>query len=217
VGRQWKKKLDDTIAHLKFTKSAADECLYILYEKGKVILLVLIYVDNAAAASKDIHRIEWFKHSLQDFFPIKDLGELQHILRIQVTCNHQARTITLNQTAYIQNILIRFGMQDSAPVLTPFTVSCHLSQQQSPTTSEERMAYEEYANGFKYIEGIGAILYATQTRPNIQHAVGVLAKFGACPGKPHLEAFKRVLHYLKGTVGFGLRLGGKDDGIDLIG
>jgi hypothetical protein len=74
AGRQWKKKLDDTMAHLKFTKSAADECLYILREKGKVILLVLIYVDDAAAASKDIRRIEWFKHSLQDFFPIKDLA-----------------------------------------------------------------------------------------------------------------------------------------------
>jgi hypothetical protein len=45
---------------------------------------------------------------------------------------------------------------------------------------------EEYANGFKYIEGIGAVLYATQISPNIQHAVGVLAQFGACPGKPHL-------------------------------
>jgi hypothetical protein len=44
------------------------------------------------------------------------------------------------------------------------------------------MAYEEYVNGFKYIEGIGAVLYATQTRPDIHHALGVLAKFGACPG-----------------------------------
>jgi hypothetical protein len=42
-------------------------------------------------------------------------------------------------------------------------------------------------------------------------------KFGACPEKLHLEAFKCVLRYLKGTVGFGLRLGGKDDGVDLIG
>jgi hypothetical protein len=103
-------------------------------------------------------------------------------------------------------------MQDSAPVSTPFAVGCHLSHQQSPTTPEERTAYEEYANGFKYIEGIGAVLYATQTCPDIQHAVGVLVKFGACPGNPHLEPFKCVLHYPKGTVGFGLRLGGKDDG-----
>jgi hypothetical protein len=108
-------------------------------------------------------------------------------------------------------------MQDSAPVSTPFAVGYHLSHQQSPTTSEERTAYEEYGNGFKYIEGIGAVLYTTQMHPNIQHAVGVLAKFGACPGKPYLEAFKHVLCYLKRTVRFGLRLGGKGDGVDLIG
>jgi hypothetical protein len=113
------------MAHLKFTKSVADECLYVLREKGKVILLVLIYVDDAATVSKDIHQIEWFKHSLQNFFPIKDLGELQHILRIQVTHNHQAQTITLNQTAYIRNILVRFGMQDSAPVSTPLIIKHH--------------------------------------------------------------------------------------------
>jgi hypothetical protein len=76
VGRQWKKKLDDTMAHLKFTKSAADECLYVLREKSEVVLLVLIYVDDAAAASKDIRWIQWFKNSLGSFFPIKDLGEL---------------------------------------------------------------------------------------------------------------------------------------------
>jgi hypothetical protein len=64
------------MAHQKFTKSTADECLYVLHEKGKVILLVLIYVDDAAAASKDICRIQWFKHLLENFFPIKDLGEL---------------------------------------------------------------------------------------------------------------------------------------------
>jgi hypothetical protein len=217
VGRQWKKKLDDTMAHLKFTKSAADKCLYVLREKSKVVLLVLIYVDNAAAASKDICQIQWFKSSLGSFFPIKDLGELRYILGIQVTRNRQARTITLNQTAYIQNLLICFGMQDSAPVSTPFAIGCHLSHQQSPTTPEERTAYEEYVNGFKYIEGIGAVLYAMQTCPNIQHAIGVLAKFSACPGKPHLEAFKHVLCYLKGTIGFGLKLGGKDNGVDLIG
>jgi hypothetical protein len=52
------------MAHLKFTKSAADECLCVLHEKGKVVLLVLIYVDDAAPASKDICQIEWFKHLL---------------------------------------------------------------------------------------------------------------------------------------------------------
>jgi hypothetical protein len=57
AGRQWKKKLDDTMAHLKFTKSAADKCLYDLREKGKVVLLVLIYVDDCKGNLTDLRRI----------------------------------------------------------------------------------------------------------------------------------------------------------------
>jgi hypothetical protein len=87
AGQQWKKKLDKTMVHLCFVKSNADECLYVLREKGQVILLVLVYVNDTAVASKQLKCIEEFKQQLQEFFPIKDLGELCHILGIQVTRN----------------------------------------------------------------------------------------------------------------------------------
>ena len=108
-------------------------------------------------------------------------------------------------------------MKDCAPVSTPLLVKHKLSALQSPTTAEEKAAYHEYANGMSYLEGVGAVLYTTQTRPDIQHAIGVLAQFGANPGKPHLEALKRVFRYLKGTANFGLTLGSKDNAVDLIG
>jgi hypothetical protein len=49
------------MAHLRFVKINADECLYILREKGQVVLLVLVYVDDAAVASKQLKQIEEFK------------------------------------------------------------------------------------------------------------------------------------------------------------
>jgi hypothetical protein len=61
VGRQWKKKLNEMMAHLCFVKSNVEECLYILHEKGQVILLVLVYVNDAAVTSKQLTRIEEFK------------------------------------------------------------------------------------------------------------------------------------------------------------
>jgi hypothetical protein len=85
AGRQWKEKLDEMMGRLGFVKSEADECLYILCKDGQVTLLVLVYVDDAALASQEITQITKFKKAISEYFPIKDLGELRHILGIQIT------------------------------------------------------------------------------------------------------------------------------------
>ncbi len=52
---------------------------------------------------------------------------------------------------------------------------------------------------------VGSLLYlASWTRPDISFAVSELSRFVSNPGKPHLEAAKRVFRYLKKTIGFGL-------------
>ena len=65
---------------LGFTRAMADNCLYVLWEHGKIILIVLIYVDDMAVAGKGI-----FKQNLSKDFEITDLGEMKFILGIQVT------------------------------------------------------------------------------------------------------------------------------------
>jgi hypothetical protein len=154
AGQQWKKKLNETMAHLRFVGSNTDECLYILHEKGQVVLLILVYVDDAAVTSKELKHIEEFKQRLREFFPIKDLGELRHILGIQVTHDRGARTIMLNQTRYICNVLARFGMSECKPASTPLAVGARLMHSQSPTTPEDRAAYAQSSNGIVYLEGM---------------------------------------------------------------
>jgi hypothetical protein len=78
-------KLDETMRRLGFIKSEADECLYVLHKDGKVTLLVLVYVDDAALTSREIAQITRLKKVISEHFPIKDLGELRHILGIQIT------------------------------------------------------------------------------------------------------------------------------------
>ena len=41
-------------------------------------------------------------------------------------------------------------------------------------------------------------------------------QFGSNPGKPHLITLKHILCYLKGTINYGLALGGKNDGVDIV-
>jgi hypothetical protein len=108
-------------------------------------------------------------------------------------------------------------MREAHPVATLLVVGQHLSVEQSPATQEEKRAYQLYAKGLRYSEIVGAVLYAAHTRPDISYAVSVIGRFSANLGKPHLEAAKRVLQYLKGTSDFGLQLGGVDASFTLEG
>ena len=71
---------------LGFVKSMADDYLYFLRESGKIVLMVLVYVDDMAVTcphgSKKIH---WFTLKLGDHFEITKLGELRHILGLVIT------------------------------------------------------------------------------------------------------------------------------------
>ena len=53
----------------------------------------------------------------------------------------------------------------------------------------------------KYRGMIGSLLYLTASRLDIMY---ICARFQACPKEYHLNAFKRIFRYLKGTIDIGL-------------
>ena len=109
-------------------------------------------------------------------------------------------------------------MSECAPVSTPSATKQVLSTLQSPKDEGERLGYLEFANGLKYLEIVGVLLYATQMQPDIQYSVSIIAQYGGNPGKTHLEAAKHILHYLKGTTRMTLvfrRSGSRE--MDLVG
>jgi len=112
---------------LGFTHAMANDYLYILWKYGKIILMVLIYVDNIAITGKGISGITLFKWNLSKDFEITDLGELKFILGILITQDHFNHLIFLNQSTYIIQVLIRFGILDTKPVSTPLAIKYGLS------------------------------------------------------------------------------------------
>ena len=70
---------------LGFTCAMANNCLYVLWEYNKIVLIVLIYVDNMTIAEKEIPGIALFKQNLSKDFEITNLGKLKFILDILVT------------------------------------------------------------------------------------------------------------------------------------
>ena len=55
-----------------------------------------------------------------------------------------------------------------------------------------------------YPKLVGSLIYLALTRPNIAYAIGVVSRFIQNPRKPHLEAVRRILRYVKGTSDFGI-------------
>ena len=55
-----------------------------------------------------------------------------------------------------------------------------------------------------YRQLVGSLIYLTLTRPDITFAVGIVSRFMQKPKKPHQEAVRRILRYVKGRIDFGL-------------
>lgn len=79
-------------------------------------------------------------------------------------------------------------------------------------------AYEgkELEDAMMYRKLVGTLVYLTLTRPDISYAIGVMSRFMQNPKKPHLEAVRRILRYIKGTLGYGVMYK-KGDECKLVG
>ena len=142
---------------------------------------------------------------------------MKFILGIQITQDCSNHLLYLNQSAYITQILVRFGMLDVKPVSIPLAVKHSLSTSQSPSSEAELNEYSNFSKGIHYLSLVGLLLYTIQTYPNIQFSVNLIAQFSGNPGISHLEATKHILHYLKGTQEFSLVLGCQGKGaVDIV-
>jgi hypothetical protein len=61
-------------------------------------------------------------------------------------------------------------------------------------------------NATNYRSIVGALQYLTLTWPDLTHAVNLVCQFMHQPDISHLQAVKRILHYLQGTLHYGIRL-----------
>ena len=94
-------------------------------------------------------------------------------------------------------------VNDAKPRTTPLANHFKLSKEQSPKTAEER----DHMTLVPYASAVGSLIYAmVYTRPDIAHAVGVVSRYMANPGKKHWEAVKWLLRYLRGTSSTSLCL-----------
>ena len=85
AGRHWYQKLVDIMLKLGFSRCAGDEAVfYRRSNDNRVLIIVLVHVDNCTIVGKIKVLVERFKTDIAEFVDITDLGELHWILGIKV-------------------------------------------------------------------------------------------------------------------------------------
>ena len=129
----------------------ADDCLYIKKKKSKIVLIILVYIDNIVVTALESMHIVYFKIVLGKNFNITSLGELKFMLGIFVIYNYTNQLIVLSQSTYIYQVLTCFGIQDAIPFSTPLAIKHNLSISQSPILKTKKYAYKKYIDNIHYL------------------------------------------------------------------
>ncbi len=201
-GRQWYIVLHDHLVSLGYKRCHKEYCIYVktIIRDGETILIIVaVYVDDLAIASKDTRAIEELKKELCLKFKMKDLGELNMILKLNIKRNRKRKLIMISQEHYIRDLLVKYDLVDAPIATTP----------QDPTqilVPETKMTEKEIlAQPFNYRGLVGSLQYLVRgSRPDIANAVRELGRFMSKYNVIHYTAAERVARYLKFTCAYGL-------------
>jgi hypothetical protein len=181
-----------------FEQTPAEPCLFINHTTG---VMLLVYVDDIAAAAKSKLQLQHFFETLSARFTAKNLGEIEKILGARITRDRKNRTLYIDQEQYLTTMLDRFGI----------TAEKHKARK-IPTAEYESLRptnkMDERINISEYQQVIGSLLYAMVfTRPDISFVLGKLSQFMSDPANHYGHALKNLLRYIKSTIKQKLHFG----------
>jgi len=189
--RAWSEKIGEYLVTSGFQTSDANFSLYVKKIDHGIIVIV-IYVDDLIITRESDVDISNLKKLLKQKFEMKDLGELCYFLGIEVI--HSPKGIWLLQRQYALNKLAKYGMTGCKPISIPLEQNVKLSADEGDLVEDTTM----------YKRIVGSLIYMTITRPDLSYVVGVLSQFMQTPRKPHLDAMRHILRYIKHTLQCGI-------------
>ena len=149
----------------------SDKCVFLGQRHGQKVLLML-YVDDFVVAGSAEGVADVFA-AIGREFEVDDRGSLDpgELLGMEFTRDRATGTVSITQTAYIDEVLDRFDSTDTAPRRTPMNSTLQLWDANCPATPDVslRLWYQELVGCLNYL--------VTCTRYDLAYAVGVLSRF----------------------------------------
>lgn len=196
--RAWYTRLQKELSLHGFQPSEADPGLYVRFDKSGCTYL-LVWVDDILVAGCP-EAVQNVKDVLRASFDVRDLGEANFFLGMEVQRDRGSKKLMLSQRKFTAELLLKYNMHDANPRQVPLSPAVKLSRDGSEGLDTAVHGYGEL---------VGSLLYLSVcTRPDIAFAVGALARYMSDPREQHWDAAKGVLRYLRGTEVHGLVFGG---------
>ena len=187
--RCWNATLDDYLLSEGYTKSDADDCIYVKLIRSNDIehfVILAVYVDDVVPISDDVGILASEKAKLKERFVMVDNGEIDYLLGLLIKRDRNERKLSISQPCYLENILERFNMTSCNPVATPMETGRKFSK-----LSDDEAPFSDIQ---LYQQAVGCLMYAaTATRPDIASAIGILAQYMSAPSMNHWSGIKRIL------------------------
>ncbi|CAB0007771.1 unnamed protein product [Nesidiocoris tenuis] len=192
--KNWYEKFDEFMLKENFKRSYHDSCLYSKITP-KFKIYCFIYVDDLIIASDSLIQMKNFKSKLYQNFDMVNLGNVKSFLGLEVERDRDKGIIKLHQSAYINQLLRKFQMQDCKEISTPIEKNLRLNK----AKSDEEKTEEPYR------QLVGCLMYLMiGSRPDISFALNYFSRYQEYATNEHWTHLKRVLRYLKATNRLGL-------------
>lgn len=95
--KRWYETFSEKLISLGFKPDKTDPCLFVYFENG-VLIIIVLYVDDIIMTGNSESKLNEVKRKLQAEFKIKDLGEPKEYLGISIERDEGKRELKLHQT-----------------------------------------------------------------------------------------------------------------------
>ncbi|GJW35520.1 retrovirus-related pol polyprotein from transposon TNT 1-94 [Tanacetum coccineum] len=168
--RAWYDMLSSFLISNDFSKGSVDPTLFICRE-GKEFLLVQIDVDDIIFAASTPELCDLLAKIMCSKFKMSMKGKISFFLGLQIS--QSPRGIFINQSKYALESLKKYGYESCDPVDTPMVEKSKLDEDK-----EGKAVDPSHYHGM-----IGTLLYLTASRPDLQFAICMCARYQARPTK----------------------------------
>nr|GEV83639.1 retrovirus-related Pol polyprotein from transposon TNT 1-94 [Tanacetum cinerariifolium] len=172
ASRTWYDMLSSFLISHDFSTGLVDPTLFIR-KNGNDLLLVQIYVDDIIFAASTLELCDQFSNLMCSKFKMSMMGKISFFIRLQIS--QSPRGIFINQSKYAVESLKKYGFKSCDPVDTPTVEKSKLDEDK-----EGKAIDPSHDRGM-----IGTLLYLTASRPDLQFAICMCARYQARPTEKH--------------------------------